>query len=46
MSDNGPIQVNPEEARQGRTGVGMRYVLIGGIALALAAWGIVDLLVR
>ena len=47
MSNNDQVRVkSPEDARQGRTGVGMRYVLVGGIILALIAWVIIAFLVR
>jgi hypothetical protein len=46
MSENTRIQLDPEQARQGRTGVGVRYMLFGGIAFALIAWGVVELFMR
>ena len=46
MSENTRTELNPEQARQGRTGVGVRYMLFGGIALALVAWGVVELFMR
>jgi hypothetical protein len=46
MSDKDQIRIEPEKARQGRTGVGVRYMLIGGIAFALLAWVILDYIVR
>jgi hypothetical protein len=41
-----PIIKNATDARQGVTGTGLIYVLVGGIALALIAWAIVHLAVR
>lgn len=34
MSDR-PTRVDKTEARQGKTGLGVRYVLIGGMALVI-----------
>ncbi len=41
-----PIIKNATDARQGVTGTGLIWVLVGGIALALIAWAIVHLAVR
>jgi hypothetical protein len=46
MPENDPVQIDAEKARQGRTGVGVRYVLLGGIVLVLAAWAIIEFVVR
>ncbi len=36
MNDR-PIKVEKTDARQGKSGVGVRYVLIGGLALIVIA---------
>jgi hypothetical protein len=30
-----PTRIDPTEAKQGKTGLGVRYVLIGGLALVI-----------
>ncbi len=34
MSD-GPTRIDPTGAKQGKSGLGVRYVLIGGLALVI-----------
>ena len=36
-----PTKLNKTEATQGKTGVGLRYVLIGGLVLVIIAFVIV-----
>ena len=38
---NQPSKLEKTDARQGRSGVGVRYVLIGGLALVIVAFIIV-----
>jgi hypothetical protein len=40
MSDQ-PTRVEKTEARQGKSGVGVRYVLIGGLVLVIVLFAIV-----
>ena len=37
MSDT-PTKIDKTEARQGRSGLGVRYVLIGGLVLVIAVF--------
>lgn len=37
------VEVEEEEVRAGQTGVGLRYVLIGGVVLVIIGFGIVAL---
>lgn len=43
---DGPIKVDTGEARQGQSGLGVRYVLTIGLALIIAAGIIIYLFVR
>ena len=43
---NQPSKIEKTEARQGKAGVGVRYVLMGGTALVIVAFAIVWLLSR
>ncbi len=45
MSDS-PTRKDKVEARQGKSGVGVRYVLIGGLILVIVAFALVALLTR
>ena len=45
MSDR-PSKIEKTEARQGKAGVGVRYVLMGGTALVIVAFAIVWLVSR
>ncbi len=44
--DEQETKVNTVRARQGATGHNVRYVLFGGLALALIAWVIVAYVVK
>lgn len=37
------VEINKEDARAGQTGVGLRYVLVGGIALVVIAFAALGL---
>ena len=41
-----PTRVEKTEARQGKAGVGVRYVLIAGLVLVIVALGLVFIFVR
>lgn len=41
-----PTQVEKTEARQGKAGVGVRYVLIGGLTLIIVAGIVIYAFVR
>jgi hypothetical protein len=41
-----PIRKDKVDARQGKSGLGVRYVLIGGLVLAIVALAIIALFVR
>lgn len=43
---NQPSKIEKTEARQGKAGVGVRYVLMGGTALVIVAFAVVWLLSR
>lgn len=45
MSDR-PTRVDKTDARAGRSGVGVRYVLIGGLILVVLALGAAFIFVR
>jgi hypothetical protein len=40
-SDERPDVLTPTEARQGRLGWPVLYMLLGGLALALIAWAVI-----
>lgn len=43
---NQPTRMDKQDARQGRSGVGVRNVLIGGLALVIVAFVIVYFVLR
>ncbi len=45
MNDT-PTRLDKTDARQGRAGVGVRYVLIGGLVLVIVALGLIFIIVR
>ena len=45
MSDR-PTRVDKTEARQGKTGVGVRYVLIGGMTLVIVIFIVLFIVLR
>jgi hypothetical protein len=46
MPDDRQIRIDQQDARQGRTGVGLRYVLVGSLVLVILAFIIVGIVVR
>ena len=45
-SEEHPVSLDKTDARQGRLGLPVLYVLIGGIVLALIAWAVVQYAVK
>lgn len=41
-----PVKVEKTDARQGKTGVGVRYVLIGGLALVIVLFVVIFIVLR
>lgn len=41
--DDRQVEISPDRARQGRPGWPVLGILIGGLALALVVWGLVEI---
>lgn len=46
MSADRQTQIDQQDARQGKTGVGVRYMLAGGLILVILAFAIIYLVMR